>query len=118
MRTATYKGHLLGNSLNVFTYYKQCTGRGLQKDLAMLNTKSSIVAKMDPNKITPEELVKISDVESDLIMSGIYVALRKAGDTDARRKSTESILDELETQDLSDPELINVVVSLLGSKKE
>lgn len=117
MRTATYKGHLLGNSLNAFTYYKQYTGRGMQKDLAMLNSKSSLMAEMDPSKITPEELVKISDVESDLIMSGLYIALRKAGDIDARRMSAESILDELETQDLSDPELINAMVSLLGSKK-
>lgn len=118
MRTATYKGHILGNSLNVFTYYKQYTGRGMQKDLALLNAKNSIIANMDTSKATPEELVKISDIESDLIMSALYVALRKAGDIEARRKSAEAILDELETQDLSDIELINTIVDLLGPKKE
>ena len=119
MRTATYKGRILGNSINAYNFYKQATGRGLQADMAILGESSKKLSSIDPNKMTPEELVEASkQVDTASIVMGLYVALRKSGDPEVRRKTPEQILDELEMGNLSDPKLLNVMVELISPKKE
>ncbi len=119
MRIATYKGRTLGNSINAYNFYKQATGRGLQADMAILGESSKKLSSIDPNKMTPEELVEASkQVDTASIVMGLYVALRKSGDPEVRRKTPEQILDELEMDNLSDPKLLNVMVELISPKKE
>lgn len=120
MRTLQYKGKTLGNACSVFMYYKKNTGRGLQADVAHLSKISSIQIKLEssPEEITEEELEILNKADPGEIIADLYVALRQAGDSEAKRKSRVEIQEELEIADISDPELLETVTSLISGKKE
>ena len=118
MRTAAYKGRTLGNSVSAFSFYKRNTGRGLQADVAVLTKANAALLKLDSaDELTKDDIDMIEKVDVPGILINLYVALRQAGDHEARSKNPLDIQDELSINDMSDPELLNVITELLSSKK-
>lgn len=116
MKTAAYKGHTLGNSVSAFNFYKRNTGRGLQADVTVLSKANTISAKLEhPETLDDGDLALLEKVDIPGVVINIYVAMRQAGDAEARKKSAIEIQDELEIGDLSDPELLGVITELLGA---
>lgn len=121
MRTATYKGRVLGNSLNIYNYYKQITGRGLQADVTNITRLTAINDKIEsqgPESLTDQEFNELQKIDTIEVISSLYVALRKGGDNTVRNQAAEQIRDELDIDDINNPELLNVIVGLLSGKKE
>lgn len=121
MRTASYKGNILGNSVSAFNFYKKNTGRGLQADVAILSRANAVSSKLEhPETLTDADLDLLGKVDIPGVVVNMYVALRQAGDEEARKKNPLQIQDELEFADLQDPELLRIITELMGagSKKE
>ena len=119
MRTLQYKGKILGNACSVFSIYKKNTGHGLQSDAAYLSKVNSIQLKLEtaPEDITEDELTILNKADPGEILVNLYVSLRQAGDAEARRKQPIDIQEELEIEDISNPELLNVIIDLVSGKK-
>ena len=120
MRTTQWNGKILGNSLNVYNFYKKATGRGLQADLVSLSKLSAISAKVSSKglgTLSSSDIAIIQEVDSPAILSGLYAALRKAGDEGIRNISDATIVDELTTDDLEDPNFITTLIELISTKK-
>lgn len=118
MRQLSYKGKTLGNACSVYGIYKKNTGRGFTSDVAMLSRVGKIQTKLQyPETLTDDDIELLNKVDTGIIVVNLYVALRQAGDPEAYSKKAMDVANEITMDDISDPELINVITELVKPKK-
>lgn len=118
MRQLSYNGKTLGNACSVYGIYKKNTGRGFTSDVAMLAKIGKIQTKLEnPETLTDDDIELLNKVDTGIIITNLYVALRQAGDSEAYSKKAIDIANEITMDDINNPELINVITELVKPKK-
>lgn len=119
MKILTYKGHKLGNSVSMYMHYKAISNRNLTSDLAKLSGIAKIAAKLESNEgLTEAEEKCLAENDVMEIVLFLWCSLRYAGDKEARDLSPEDLMEELDSEDLSNDDFIGILVNLLSSKKK
>lgn len=119
MTTRIYKGKKIGNSVSMYMHYKQISNRNLTSDLSRLSGIAKIAVKLDKGENLSDEEEKVL-AENDIVEIILYIwcALRLAADKEAREMPIEELINELDNDDLSDNEFVNMLIELLSPKKK
>lgn len=123
MRVSEYKGRRLSSAMSAYNFYKRSTGHSLQGDITKITAANPVLNKLsklgesDDANLTEKEIKLLEEIDFFGIISEMYCAFRKAGDTSVRNMSTEELLDHDEIGIEDQEELAVAVTKILGGSE-
>lgn len=111
-----FKGKKVSNTLSVFNYYKRISGTPLEGDVLKLKKFIQVV---DNPEATDDEIAQAYEkcnVEQITILLNIYYAMRCAAEK--KELDFSEVTDELETTDLIDGSMEELIQRLVSIKKK
>ena len=102
----------VANKISIFNHYKRITGRSLERDMQEVQKREQV---LNDESSTVEQVNEALEIDIIEILQYVYYAFRCAGE--AKSLEVDTVIDELDINDLTDGSLVELINELMEVKK-